>query len=256
MRELGSVDFFDRLELELRAAAERGPRRRPVWAPPARTVAAVAIASAVVALVLVPAVAFLGSGSRDEPERVTVDGPPGPLPVGSVVRRGGEEHTVVATGNAPVAGPWQMEAYESTRLTDPETGEEYQPAGLPCLGVALLGPTADAPIQLSGGCGEFPRTPGFGRGQISVPPGGRRADTTPIRVKEILVYGRAPEQAASVVLTAEGEVRERVEPFQGPPSVSGDFYLMAIPPDLKNGRVNWLDREGNEGSRGIELLPP
>jgi hypothetical protein len=59
-----------------------------------------------------------------------------------------------------------------------------------------------------------------------------------------------------VVLTAEGEVRERVEPFEGPPSASGDFYLMAIPADLKNGRVNWIDGEGNEGSRGIELLPP
>jgi hypothetical protein len=70
------------------------------------------------------------------------------------------------------------------------------------------------------------------------------------------LYGRAPEQAASVVLTAEGGVRERVAPFEGPPSVSGDFYLMAIPPGLKNGRVNWIDREGNEGSRGIELLPP
>jgi hypothetical protein len=37
--------------------------------------------------------------------------------------------------------------------------------------------------------------------------------------------------------------------------VAGDFYLMAIPAELKNGRVNWLDRDGREGSGGIALLP-
>jgi hypothetical protein len=249
MSEQGRADFFDRLELELRRAAEGAPRRLPDWIPAARTVAGVVIASAVVALALVPVLALLGRGSGDDAERVTVEAPPSLLPVGSVVRRSGEDHTVVATGNASVAGPWQMEVYRSTRLADPETGEEYQPAGLPCLGVALLDPPSDTPTRLSGGCGEFPRTPGFGRAQISVPPvkGG---------VREILVYGRAPEHAAAVVLTAAGGVRTRVEPFEGPPNVSGDFYLIEIPPDLKSGRVNWVDREGHEGSRGIALLPP
>lgn len=148
-----------------------------------------------------------------------------------------------------LAGYLVMEVYRSNRLVDPETGEEYQPAELPCLGVALLDPPSGTPTRLGGGCGEFPRTPGFGRAQISVPPvkGG---------VREILVYGRAPEHAAAVVITAAGGVRTRVEPFEGPPSVSGDFYLIEIPPDLKNGRVNWIDREGHEGSRGIALLPP
>jgi hypothetical protein len=37
--------------------------------------------------------------------------------------------------------------------------------------------------------------------------------------------------------------------------VSGDFFLIAIPPELKNGRVNWIDRDVREGSRGIALLP-
>jgi hypothetical protein len=231
MREPGSVDYFNRLELELRAAAERAPRRRPRWTPAARTVAAVAIASAVVALVLVPVVVFLGSGSGDEPERVTVHTPPGPLPVGSVIRRYGREHTVVATGTAPVAGPWQLEAY----------------GRLPCLAILQLDPPPGDPTDLSGGCDESRRTPGFGRRQSSVPP-----TKTP---REIVVYGRAPEQASAVVLTLGGKVRKRVEPFEGPPSVSGDFYVIAIPPQLKNGRVNWIDRDGREGSRGIALLP-
>lgn len=239
------------LEQELVAAAARlqGPRR--VVGPAVRAGLA---AGAVVVVVAVGALLMAGDDRRAE--RLSVHSRPGPLSVGSVIRRSGEEHTVVATGTAPVAGPWQMEAYESVRIADPETGEEYQPAGLPCLGVALLDPPPDDPTVLSGGCGEFSRTPGFGRGQTSVPPGGRRADGTPVRVREILVYGRAPEQASAVVLTAEGGVRERVEPFEGPRSVSGDFYLIGIPPDLKNGRVNWIDRHGREGSPGLALLPP
>jgi hypothetical protein len=253
------TDFFTRLELELRAAAGRSPRRTAGWSEAARWTGAAAAAIAAVGLAVTVALVVLGGGSDDAGNRAVVDHQsvaPSPLPVGSVIRRNGEEHIVVATGTAPGAGPWQLEAYKSTRLADPETGEEYQPAGLPCLGVALLDPPPDDPTLLSGGCGEFPRTPGFGRGQMSVPPGGRRADGTPVRVREILVYGRAPEGASAVVLTADGGVRDRMEPFEGPESVAGDFYLFAVPPDLKNGRVNWLDGKGNEGSRGIELLPP
>jgi hypothetical protein len=232
MREPGPVDFFDRLELELRAAAERGPRPGPGWAPAARTVAAVAIASAVVALVLVPAVVLRGGGGGDEPERVTVNPPPSPLPVGSVIRRDGEKHTVVATGTAPIAGPWQLEAY-----------------GRRCLAILQLDPPPGDPTDLSSGCGGGSRrTPGFGRRQISVPP-----TKTP---REILVYGWAPRSASAVVLTLGARVRARIEPFEGPPGVPGDFYLIAIPPDVKDGRVTWIDRDGRKGSPGLALLPP
>jgi hypothetical protein len=232
MSDVGSTDFFDRLELELRRAAQRGSRRRAGWTPAGRTVAAVVIASAVVALVLVPVLALLGSGGGDEPQRrVTVDAPPRPSPVGSVVRRYGKEHTVVATGRAPVAGQWQLEAY-----------------GDRCMAILQLDPPPGDPTDLSAGCGgESRRTPGFGRRQISVPP-----TKSP---REIVVYGWAPERASAVVLTAGGRVRVRVRPFEGPRSVAGDFYLMAIPAELKNGRVNWLDRDGREGSGGIALLP-
>ena len=98
-------------------------------------------------------------------------------------------------------------------------------------------------------CGEFPRTPGFGRQQHSV------RDSSG-RVREILVYGRTPEQTRGVELTANDGVSRRVEPFEGPVSVSGNFYLIAVSPDLKGGRVNWIDQDGGAGSRGIELLPP
>jgi hypothetical protein len=244
-------DFFASLEVELRAAAERSPPRRPAWLPGAGGLAAAAAVLALLALALVPALVLLGDGDEpaDEPAAV-----PGPAPVGTVIPKGegtpprSEESTVVASGVAPVAGPWQMETYASTRLADPETGEEYQPAGLRCLGIYLLDPPNTNVPAGGGQCGEFPRTPGFGRVQMTVPDGQGE-------VRELLVYGRVPAEATAVVITVDGVERRRVEPFAGPPQEEGDFYLIPVPPEWENGRVNWLDERGNEGSRGHELMP-
>jgi hypothetical protein len=238
-------DFFATLELELRNAAARPPRRR---APGLRTLAPAAIVAALLALALVPVLALLGDGEPDQ-RRATA---PGLAPVGTVYEPGEgtpprvTRSTVVATGEAPVAGAWQLEEYRSDRLADPETGEEYQPAGLPCLGVFLI----ESRPQVGGGgaCGEFPSTPGFGRIQMSVP--GTNGD-----VREALVFGRVPARASSVVIEVDGKTRRTVEPFPGPPGVDGDFYLIAIPSEWDSGRVNWLDAHGNAGSRGHQLLP-
>jgi hypothetical protein len=154
----------------------------------------------------------------------------------------------VATGTAPVSGPWEILTYKSERLADPETGEVYQPAGLRCLGIRLLDPPDMQAGGLSGQCGEFPRTPGFSRVQTTVRnvAGGAR---------EILVYGRAPEDAALVRLTPDAGEAIEVNPLEGPAGETGDFYLFAVPADIGEGRVNWIDDEGNEGSVGQELLP-
>ena len=230
-------DFFGRLELELREAARRPPRRLPDL----RGAPVAAAAVAALALALVPVLVLVGGGDERPPaiEREAETPPRPTLP----------NERVVATGVAPVAGPWQMLTYESERLADPETGEEYQPAGLPCLGLYLSDPPQDHSGGLGGACGEFPRTPGFSRLQQTVPniAGGAR---------EILVYGRAPQDARAITLVVDTSVTRRVEPFEGPPGVPGKFYLMAVSPDLDNGIVNWVDEMGNEGSRGIELLPP
>jgi hypothetical protein len=244
-------DFFATLEVELRAAAERSPRRRPAWLPGAGELAAAAAVLALLALALVPALVLLGDGDdpADEPASV-----PGAAPVGTVIPKGegtprrAEEHTVVATGVTPVAGPWQMETYASTRLADPQTGEEYQPAGLRCLGVYLLDPPDVSGPAGGGQCGEFPRTPGFGRVQLTVRDGQGDA-------QEILVYGRVPAEATAVVITVDGVERRRVEPLPGPPQEEGDFYLITIPPGWDSGEVNWLDEQGNEGSPGQALMP-
>jgi hypothetical protein len=250
-----SESFFDRLELELRAAAERPPRRLAGWGAAGRA-GAIALAVAVaLALALVPAVVLLGG--NDSGRTPATQQPHGhePAPVGTVIHRGqgnppGDgNHTVVATGTAPYGGPWQMEVYRSSPLKDPRTGEVYQPDGLPCLELVLLDPPRTAGVASGGSCGVMRRTPGFSRSQLALPPKQRG-------VKEVLVFGRVPARARAVVLTADGGIRTEVKPYPGPKRVRGDFYLMVVKPKMEHARVNWLDAEGRRGSRGIALQPP
>jgi hypothetical protein len=244
MSDTDTMDFFAQLEHQLYSAAEHSPRAWRTWVPTRRAVLACAGVAAALALALVPALAVLEGHDRDGGAGEW-SLPSGPPPVGSVIHRGRVTYTVVATGSAPVAGAWVMESYASSRLADPDTGEEYQPAGLRCLSLRLPEEGSG-----SGQCGEFARTPGFGRSQTSVPNAAGAGG-----VREVLVFGRVPGRATAVVVTVHGKVRQRVRPFDGPAAVRGNFYLLAIRPGLVNGRVNWIDADGREGSRGIALLP-
>jgi hypothetical protein len=239
MSDTSTLDFFGRLEAELREAATRKPRAR--LSPTPRTVAGVAVVVAAGALALVPVLLLGGGAGRSHDASSGRE----PAPVGTVINRGGESHTVVATGSAPLAGPWQMETYASTRLADPDSGEVYQPAGLRCLGLFLVDPP---PLGGAGGqCGEFPRTPGFSRMQ-SIP-------SVAGKPRELLVYGRAPEEASAVVLTGESGFERRLKPLEGLGPADGDYYLFAVPAGM-SGRVNWVDATGEPGSPGLALLPP
>ena len=230
-------EFFGRLETELRAAAER---------PPRRTAPVPAIAAAVLlALAVAPIVFVLGSANDEAGAPGERSAAEKPRPLGLEGFPGAE---VVATGTSPIAGPWEIFTQQSERLADPETGEVYQPEGLRCLGLWLRDAPPDQPGGITVQCGEFPRTPGFSRIQKTVPDvaGGAR---------EILVYGRAPEDAALVRLTPDAGEAIEMKPLEGPAGESGDFYLLAVPADIGEGHVNWIDDEGNEGSVGQELLP-
>ena len=90
---------------------------------------------------------------------------------------------------------------------------------------------------------------------MNLPSGGRRADGSRIRVREVLVFGRVPERAAAVVITA-GHTRIKAKPMEGPRRARRDFCLIAVRAGLRHGRINWIDREGRAGSRGIGLLSP
>jgi hypothetical protein len=248
-------DFFGALELELREAGKRSPRRRTRPGDVAGVAAATALLAAVAAVVLV----VMGGGepSRTTPAAVKPD------PVGTVIPKG-EGHppreadsTVLATGSAPGLGPWQLETHHGKALKDPKTGEVYNGAG-PCLMLYPLDPPAHS-FPASGFCGPgnmgFRKTPGFSRAQVSVPAAGRRADGSRVRVHEVLVFGRTPERATAVVITSRN-IRIRASLQEGPRSVPGNFYGVAVKPPLDGARINWLDEHGKPGSRGIALMPP
>jgi hypothetical protein len=238
-------DFFGALELELRAAAERPPRRTLRLGDALGALAAAALVAAAVFV----AVAVLGGGEHPAP----VSGASKPDPVGTVIPKGEgspprqRRSTVVATGTAPGIGPWQLEASRSVRLADPETDEVYQPAGLRCLTFYALDPPKVDPqehqvLNASGQCGEFPRTPGFSRLQFGA--------------KRVLVYGRVPKRASAVAILVPGRGSINARLHEGPKSARGDFYAVAVKPPLPRARVNWFDEKGRPGSRGIALMPP
>ena len=247
-------DFFGALELELREAGERSPRRRIRLGDVAAVVAVAALLAS--AVVVARVVAGGGEGSRTVPSGVKPD------PVGTVIpdgegtppRRG--RSVVVATGTAPGIGPWQMEASRSSALRDPDSGELYQPAGLRCLSLVLVDPR-DHSLGAGGQCGEFPRTPGFSRLQM---PGvymrGDSEEARRLRRRPVLVYGRVPERAARVVITGTNGLRRETRPLEGPASARGDFYAISVRPGHPDARINWLDEHGKPGSRGIALMPP
>jgi hypothetical protein len=241
-------DFFGALQLELHAAAQRSPRRRIGLGELAGVVAAAAL----VAAALFVALAVFGGGQTSEsPVGTGVR----PAPVGTVIPRGEgtpprqRRSTVVATGRARGIGPWQLEASRSVRLSDPDKGVVYQPAGLRCLTIYPLDPPDDAILGASGQCGEFPRTPGFSRLQFgsSRPPSGS---------KPVLVYGRVPRRATAVRILVPGERSISARLHKGPKSSRGDYYAVALTPPLPGARVNWFDEKGRPGSRGIGLMPP
>jgi len=246
-------DFFGALGLELREAGQRSPRRRT---RPADVAAVVAVAALLASAVVVARVVTGGGEeSRTAPAAVKPD------PVGTVIpkgegtppRRG--RSVVVATGTAPGVGPWQMEASRSSALRDPDSGELYQPAGLRCLWLVPVDPK-NRPVGYSGGCGEFSRTPGFGRGQVPEMYLRRPGEKARRSTRPVLVYGRVPKQAARVVVTAPDGLRLEARPLEGPKRARSDFYAISVLAGHPHARVNWLDEHGTPGSRGIELMPP
>jgi len=174
------------------------------------------------------------------------------LPVGSVISDGEHflpeegDHVVVVTGEAPVSGPWQLEAYTSGRLT--VNGKEYQAPGHPSLDLRLTDPPEDLIEQGAGGGNVFPGTPGFSRHELPV--------SGPDGPVELLIYGSVPESAESVRLTGAGGFERRVEPQQGPPSSPGKYWVIAAPASLDGGRVSWLDSDGQVGGTLDVLYSP
>lgn len=245
-------DFFGALELELRAAADRRPRRRVTVGQALGGLAVAALLAAAVAVV-----AAVSGGGGGDTARVT--GGSKLPPVGTVIPKGKGNpprtkwSVVVATGTTPYAGPWQLEIQGSDRLT--WKGEVIQPAGLTCVYIYLVDPPGRGGVGGGGYCGEQPRTPGFTRGQMNVAEPPRQSRT---KTKQVLIFGRAPERAEYVLITTKPvRLRMRSPVLDGPENMRGDYYVVAVPPHIgRSARINWLDKDGRPGSRGTELLPP
>ena len=247
-------DFFGALELELHAAANRRPRRQVTLGQGLGALAAAALVA--VAVGVVAAVSSGGGGGSGH-----VTGGPKLPPVGTVIPKGEgtpprtNRSLVVATGRTPGIGPWQMETSRSGDLRD-DNGRVYQPAGLRCVSLFVIGPGADDFFG-GGQCGEFPRTPGFSRMQLArVVIHGKPTRNRRLLRKPILVYGRAPERATKVVVTAPDGLRLETVPHEAPRGARGDFYALAVPQHHPGARINWVDASGKPGSRGIRLSPP
>jgi hypothetical protein len=247
-------DFFGALELELHAAANRRPRRQVTVGQGLGALAAMALVALAVGVVL----AVSGGGGGDS-ARMT--GGPKPDPVGTVIAKGKgapprpQRSVVVASGTVPYAGPWQLELQPSELIE--YKGEVVQRAGLDCLWIYLLNPPAIQGPTASGYCGAQPRTPGFTRGQANLPNAPRLAGEKRIPTKQVLIFGRTPERAKHVVITVPGGLRLRRPVQDGPKDMTGNWYLVAVPPHIGRGaRINWLDAAGELGSGGSRLLPP
>jgi hypothetical protein len=253
------VSLIPDLEAQLRDAAARRRER-------ARRRAIGSLATVAGAAVLVSSLLLMGGGGErragDRPA-AQEPRPEGALPVGTVIPKGegtprrDSDSTVVATGTTSFAGAWQLEA--SRNLGGRSLPGE--PRGR-CLLLSVLDPPAyedgtPDPSAWSGFCGAlgFRKTPGFSRAQKNVPTL-RKLRGRLFLPKEVLVYGRVPERARKVVITAEQGVKIEVEPAEGPKSIRGDFFVIPVKPRLGHARINWLDADGVLGSRGIALQPP
>jgi hypothetical protein len=255
------VSLIPDLEAQLRdAAAHRRERARRQGI--GSLAAAVGAAVLVSSLLLIGGGDERGAGDRRAAEERRFEGP---LPVGTVIPKGegrpprDSDSTVVATGTAPFAGAWQLEVTRDHGASSPP-GE---PRGR-CLFLRVLDPptyedgTPD-PSGFSGFCGGlgFRKTPGFSRAQKDVPTLRKLPSGRLFLPKEVLVYGRVPERASKVVITADRGVRIEVEPAEGSKSIRGDFFVIPVKPRMGgHARINWFDADGVPGSRGIALQPP
>lgn len=253
MRETPTLDFFDRLEDELRRAAERPPRR--VLPPPA---AALVAALAVGALALIP-IALIGGGQeRPEPSKAG----PGLSPIGAILPTGSgdpprrHESMVVARGARSTVGPWQLEVFSYG--TPNAKADEARPGH--CLMLYLPATPGTGRPGLGGYCGPLKRQlgsltiPRFGMGESVLPPR---------RPRMIVVFGRAPRRASKIVVTFPDHHPRGVDPRPAPPNFrsrygfDASFYVVVLRrTDVREVRVNWLDASGSPGSRGIPVIPP
>jgi hypothetical protein len=176
----------------------------------------------------------------------------GALSVGSVISGGNDpgfehdrpspEQGVLATGTAPVAGPWRLTTYRSEGIVDGE-GEIAEPKGLPCIRLLLTAPPPTNPINGSAFC-LAPGKPAFNA--MSVPVLDESSGKN-----ELILYGFAPRNAAGVELTAAGKsIRTDTQP--GSTRFPGTVWVIAAPSGIEAAELDWVDRAGNRNGAKLD----
>jgi hypothetical protein len=213
--------------------ARRGVLRRR----PGRTIAVALIAG-------VSAAGLAGAATGTFSVGDTV---PAGEPAGEPGYRANVDQRVLAEGESPVAGPWWITTYESEKMLDTR-GEEIQPAGLSCLSLVLTDPPAGVPLRSRWYCGEH-GTGGFDAKGVPVTDAAGRA--------EVILFGRAPETASTVELTADDGTRIRSRVHEGPADYRGDVWALVASPDLegRNPRVDWVVPSGRRGGAKLDVSP-
>lgn len=163
----------------------------------------------------------------------------GLLPIGSLLEGDGftngasdVDETVVASGVAPKSGRWQMTAFES------EQGAE-------CLKLELLDVAAgsrDGP-RSSGYCGYIATTGALGHGTAEA--GERRG--------EVILFGRAPDQARSVQLTGSNGVEVTMSTQTATAGMPGTYWLIAAPRGVEDARVRFLGADDRPQGDPIDV---
>jgi hypothetical protein len=206
-----------------RLGAVTGPRRRPgLRTPHARRTLALAVAGALaLATAAAAATGLLAVGSVFEGEGFYTDS-----------QR--VKETVVATGAAPKSGRWQMTTFES------ENGAE-------CVKLTLL----DAPEQRADrGAGK--RSSGYCGAIAEVDALAHGGQAVAAKRGEVLLFGRASEQARAVALTGDGGLKVTTRTQPGPAGVPGSYWVLAAPPDLNRAQLAFLD-ETDKPIAGIDV---
>jgi hypothetical protein len=154
------------------------------------------------------------------------------------------DETVVALGTDPRVGSWRIVAYRSPELVD--RGEVIQPAGLPCLKLALTDATSDTLIGTRSYCGE--------RGK-----GGLAGASLPVEAPSgrvfTIIFGQAPEEAAGLeIVNSDGGVR-RPAFHEGPEAIKADFWMDVIPRAslAEETWMRWIASDGRSAGERVDL---